>query len=105
MKIRHPLNSTLKPSSKDMREEHADYVLGYKVKIREMSGINGQVKKTPAWELVLHSGEELRAKAAKLMSESHRSVGPRCDIASALKFARESRSCQRLPEAGVEPEA
>ena len=74
-----------------MWEDHVDWVMGDKVAGREISGIDGKVKKTPSWTLVLHYEEKLREKAAKLMSESHRSGGVRHDISTALKAARESR--------------
>ena len=91
VKIRHPMNAAMKTSTKEMWDEHLDHILGDKIKGREISGLNGQVRKTPAWELVLHYEEKVRTKAAKLLSESHRSGGPRYDMASALKTARESR--------------
>ena len=85
------MNAAMKTSTKEMWDEHLDHILDDKVKGREISGLNGQVRKTPAWELVLRYEEKVRTKAAKLLSESHRSGGPRYDMASALKTARESR--------------
>lgn len=91
VKIRHPTNAAMKTSSKEMWDDHLDHILGDKIKGREISGLNGQVKKAPSWELVLHYEEKVRVKAAKLISESHRNGGVRYDMSSALKAARESR--------------
>ena len=44
VKIRHPLNAALKPSSKEMWEEHIDQVLGDKVNGQIISGIDGKGK-------------------------------------------------------------
>ena len=48
VKNRHPLNAAMKTSNKELWGDHLDYILGDKVKGREISGLNGQVKKTSA---------------------------------------------------------
>ena len=91
MKIRHPVDAVLRTSTKEVWEEHLDYVLGDKVKGRAMTGLDGSVRKTPSWQLILHYEGKLREKAAKLINESHLTGGQRHDLASAMKEARQCR--------------
>ena len=48
-----------------MWKDHVDWVLGNKVAGREISGLDGKVKRSPSWQLVLHYEEKLREKAAR----------------------------------------
>ena len=61
---------------------------GDRVKGRAMTGLDGSVKKTPSWQLIMHYEGKIRDKAAKLINESHLKGGDRYDLASALKEAR-----------------
>ena len=91
MKIRHPMDATLRSSSREIWEEHIDYILGDKVKGRAMTGLDGTVKKSPSWQLIMHYEMKIREKAAKLINESHLSGGERYNLATALKAARACR--------------
>ena len=62
MKIRHPTNTVLKASNKEIWEEHVDYILGDRVKGRTMTGLDGSVKKTPSWQLVMYYEFKIREK-------------------------------------------
>ena len=42
------MNVAMNTSTKEVWGDHLDHILGDKVKGREISGLNGQVKKTPA---------------------------------------------------------
>lgn len=94
MKIRHPIDAVLQSSSKEMWEDHIDYVLGDKVKGRAMTGLDGSVRKTPSWQLILHYEQKIREKAAKLLNESHLKGGERYNLASAMKEARQCREAR-----------
>ena len=81
----------LRSSSRDIGEEHIDFILGDKVKGRAMTGLDGTIKKTPSWQLIMHHEQKIREKAAKLINESHLSGGERYNLATALKAARACR--------------
>ena len=85
------MDAVLKTSTKEVWEEHIEYVLGDRVKGRAMTGLDGSIKKTPSWHLNMHYEGKIRDKAATLINESPLKGGERYDIASALKEARQCR--------------
>ena len=68
-----------------------DYVLGDRVKGRSMTALDGSIRKTPSWQLVMHYEFKIREKVAKLINEAHLHGDERHDLASALKAARGCR--------------
>ena len=47
MKIRHPMDAVMKTSSKEVWEEHVDYVLGTKSKVEPWPGSTARSKRPP----------------------------------------------------------
>ena len=93
IKIRHPLNAAWKSSSSDTWRLHTNYILGEKVRLREIINEHGTVVRAPSWDLVLQYDQAIRDRAAELMSEGVLPDGGSYDIAAALAAAR---SCQEL---------
>jgi hypothetical protein len=90
LKIKNPLNTAIKSSSKDVWDEHVEYILGDKVKGKEVVSHETSARKSPSWKLILHYEEHIRIKMAKLMNfEKIPGTQDRYDLATALKHARE----------------
>ena len=71
---------------------HLNYILGPKVRGKQVSDNEGNIVKTPAWPLIINYEQAIRARAAELMNEGHsdNDFHPmRMEIA--LKVAREDQ--------------
>jgi hypothetical protein len=90
MKIRFPTSGIFATSTKEVWNDHVDYVLGPKVLERVVKDSEGRVVKTPSWHLVLQYEYAIRKRACEFMNEGSKATANRpMDMASAILAARE----------------
>ena len=93
-KIKQPEVKAFQKVSESMWTAHLNYVLGPKVRGKQVFDNDGNIVKTPAWSLILNYEQAIRAKAAVFMNEGDQDNDYQpMDMVAALKRARE---CQEL---------
>ena len=72
----------LRTCSREVWEDHVDYILGHKIWGLEAKDMNGVVTKKPTWNMVLEYEYKVREKASEFINDD------RLDISAAMKKAR-----------------